>query len=248
MLASLNRALLGPLGLALVRTRPRASEVGTGIPDQAWYRPRFAPWTGAQPFRDRYERIATRTLVSDDRCWVLVSLLAQVLPLGGEVWECGVYRGGTARLLAETMADGATAARALRLFDTFAGMPAVDAAADRHRAGDFADTSEASVAAFVGHSSFVTTHAGRIPETFAPFDNSRLAFVHVDVDLRQSVLDCCTFAWPRLVPGGVMVFDDYGFASCPGARDAVDAFFANGAAVPLVLPTGQAVVWKRPSA
>jgi O-methyltransferase len=247
MIGAFARALLRPFGLALVRTRPRADEVGAGIPDQAWYTPRFSPWVGQQPFRARYERIATRTLVSDDRCWVLASLLQQVLPLGGEVWECGVYRGGTARLLAETMAEAMLAPPPLRLFDTFAGMPAVDAVADRHMAGDFADTSESGVAAFVGHAAFVTTHAGRIPETLAGHEHARLAFVHVDVDIKHSVHDCCAFAWPRLVPGGVMVFDDYGFASCPGAREAVDAFFADAKAVPLVLPTGQAIVWKRPA-
>jgi O-methyltransferase len=43
-----------------------------------------------------------------------------------------------------------------------------------------------------------------------------------------------------------MVFDDYGFASCLGARDAVDAFFAGSPAVPLVLPIGQALVFRPP--
>jgi O-methyltransferase len=41
-----------------------------------------------------------------------------------------------------------------------------------------------------------------------------------------------------------MIFDDYGFPSCPGARAAVDEFFRGAAAVPLVLSTGQAVVFK----
>jgi O-methyltransferase len=41
-----------------------------------------------------------------------------------------------------------------------------------------------------------------------------------------------------------MVFDDYGFASCPGARQAVDNFFADTPFVPLVLSTGQAIIFK----
>jgi O-methyltransferase len=41
-----------------------------------------------------------------------------------------------------------------------------------------------------------------------------------------------------------MVFDDYGFPTCPGARVAVDEYFRETAAYPLVLPTGQAVVFK----
>ena len=41
-----------------------------------------------------------------------------------------------------------------------------------------------------------------------------------------------------------MVFDDYGFSSSPDARKAVDDFFREKNEVPLVLPTGQAVVFR----
>jgi O-methyltransferase len=41
-----------------------------------------------------------------------------------------------------------------------------------------------------------------------------------------------------------MVFDDYGFKSCPGARAAVDEYFKERNAMPLVLNTGQAIVIK----
>ena len=71
--------------------------------------------------------------------------------------------------------------------------------------------------------------------------DSRVAFAHVDVDVYQSVWDCCEFIYPRLTTGGVMVFDDYGFPTCPGARKAVDEFFANKPETPIILQTGQAI-------
>ena len=55
----------------------------------------------------------------------------------------------------------------------------------------------------------------------------RLAFAHIDVDLYRSVLDCIEFAYPRLVAGGLIVFDDYGFPSCARARQAVDQAFES---------------------
>ena len=67
-------------------------------------------------------------------------------------------------------------------------------------------------------------------------------FVHVDADIYRSVCDCCAFFYPRLVQGGMMLFDDYGFATCPGVRKAVDEFFADKSHKPLYLPTGQALV------
>jgi O-methyltransferase len=67
----------------------------------------------------------------------------------------------------------------------------------------------------------------------------------VDVDILDSVKACCEFLYPRLQAGGFLVFDDYGFPSCPGARQAVDRYFRDKREVPLVLPTGQAVVFRK---
>lgn len=68
-------------------------------------------------------------------------------------------------------------------------------------------------------------------------------FVHVDVDLYQSAIDCCKYFYRLLVPGGVMIFDDYGFGTCPGVRLAVDEFF-KGRHGHFYIPTGQYVVVK----
>ena len=134
-------------------------------------------------------------------------------------------------------------ARRLHLFDTFDGMPETDAGRDLHKRGDFADTSLQSVQARIPESS-VTFHKGLIPATFAELGDASIAFAHVDVDIYAAVREGCEFIYPRVRPGGFMVFDDYGFPSCPGARMAVDEYFAARIAFPLVLPTGQAIVFK----
>jgi len=214
-------------------------EIQTGIPDAELYQPLFSPWRSAA-FAAEYAPIAPWTLVSEDRCYVLATLASQASQLDGEFWECGVYRGGTAMLFAERLS---TAGTRLRLFDTFEGMPETDAARDTHKAGDFSDTSLEAVRSRV-HGNFVHFHKGLIPETFSGLESSRIAFAHVDVDIYSAILACCEFIFPRLCVGGFMVFDDYGFPSCPGARSAVDEFFRERNANPLVLPTGQALVFK----
>jgi len=212
------------------------------IPDRDLYRPLFSPWLGSGEFREVYQRAAPRSLVDPTRCYVLYALAKQALHLGGEYWECGVYKGGTAAMIAEILSryNGPQ----LRLFDTFAGMPETDTSRDLHKAGDFADTSLNAVRQHVGHERLVSYHEGFIPDTFGGLEGSSIAFAHVDVDIYQSVLDCCEFIFPRLMQGGFMVFDDYGFPSCPGARAAVDGFFQGTSAFPLVLSTGQAAVFK----
>lgn len=208
------------------------------LPDAALYQPFYAPWA-APAFTTLYGTLQARTLCPPASAWTLHTLLRQALHVPGDVMEAGVYQGGTARLL-RLVIDAHAPGRTLHLFDSFAGMARTDAAADRHRAGDFADTSAEAVRRFVGGTA--TLHAGWIPESFAGLEGLRLCFAHVDLDLHESILDTLAFVYPRLSPGGVIVFDDYGYASCPGARAAVDHFFADKREVPLALQTGQAVV------
>lgn len=206
------------------------------------------PWLGYKEFMKAYQQIGHYTLVSPDRCYMLYGLASQALYLKEAFWECGVYMGGTAMMFANLLAakDPAGATK-LHLFDTFEGMPDTDPEKDLHKSGDFADTNVERVRKRVGHSNRVAFHKGFIPKTFAGMENTKIAFAHIDVDIYQSVWDCCAFIYPRLVAGGFMVFDDYGFPSCPGASKAVDDFFADKLEKPLILPTGQALIFGAPN-
>jgi O-methyltransferase len=235
------REILALTGYELRRSRPKNPRE-RNIPDGAFYRPLFSPWLGQGDFRKYYELAAPRTLVSLDRCYVLWILLRQALNLSGDIWECGVYKGGTAAMMAAVLRDSAQSDKKLFLFDTFQGMPETDSQKDLHRKGDFGDTSVEAVRDYVGGGGVL--RQGFIPDTFRGLESARIAFAHVDLDVYRSILDSLDFIWPRLTLGGFIVFDDYGFPSCPGARAAVDEFFIASACVPLCLPTGQAVVFK----
>ena len=236
---TLKRVLKGAIRAVGFDVRRRHRFAPPAIRDSELYEPFYSPWR-SPAFVAQYKKISPYTLVSEDRCYVLASLATQALRLEGEVWECGVYKGGTAMLLAECLS---AAPRVLRLFDTFEGMPKTDSARDLHKAGDFSDTSFEAVRSLV-RGDFIHFHKGLIPATFSGLESARIAFAHVDVDIYSAVLECCDFIFPKLCVGGFMVFDDYGFPSCPGARIAVDRFFLGRTAIPLVLPTGQAVVFK----
>ena len=112
------------------------------------YRPLYAPWESDQ-FAAYYSIAAPRTLVSRDRCYVLERLLRQTLSVPGDVFECGVYKGGTAALL-RALLEEAKSSKKLYLFDTFEGMPETNPEEDLHRNGDFSDTSFEAVQSFVG--------------------------------------------------------------------------------------------------
>ena len=66
-------------------------------------------------------------------------MFLQTQHIPGNIVECGVYRGGTATMLANLTADK-TPYKKLLLFDTFTGIPCSDANYDSHKVGDFHDT------------------------------------------------------------------------------------------------------------
>jgi O-methyltransferase len=241
MIKSKIKSVIGRLGFEIRKTRlPQAY---SDIPDSELYRPLFSPWLGNGEFGRYYKIAAPKTLVSVPRCYILYSLLMQAMNISGDVWECGVYKGGTAAMIASILKDGSSSKK-LYLFDTFEGMPETDSEKDRFKKGDFSDTTIEAVASYVGCDDICILRKGFIPATFVGLESASIAFAHIDVDIYKSIFDCLNFIWPRLSLGGFIVFDDYGFPSCPGARAAVDKFFYGQKCIPLCLPTGQAVVFK----
>jgi hypothetical protein len=91
----------------------------------------------------------------------------------------------------------------------------------------------------------VRYYPGWIPDRFSEVADRKFRFVHVDVDLYRPTKDSLEFFYGRLVPGGVIICDDYGFDTCPGARKAVDEFVAEHGLEILDLPSGQGVIMTR---
>ncbi len=206
------------------------------------YKPGFSPWLNPS-FQDFFhQHVEPHTVVTMPRAWTLWQGLGQALNVPGAVMEAGVFQGGTARLLREVL--GKRADRTLYLFDSFEGMHSVTEHNDRHQVGDFADTSVESVRNVVGSDPFIDYRKGWVPDTFAGLEHETFCFAHIDLDLYQGVVDTLNFVYPRLSRGGIIVLDDYGFASCPGARRAVDEFFADKPERPLALQTCQALIHK----
>lgn len=208
----------------------------------------FAPWYEPSFRRDVFEPIASLSLLTEDRCYLLERLVRQAAFLEGDMAECGVYKGGAALLMASTLQKCRTVPPALLLFDTFEGMPetfGVDQGV--HSAGDFGDTSCEAVAAIMEPFPFVDIRKGLIPDSFRGLHDRRFSFVHVDVDIYQSTLDCLVFFYPRMVAGGFLLFDDYGLRIYEQAeKAAVDTFFADKPEKPISLTNGQTLVIKAP--
>lgn len=132
--------------------------------------------------------------------------------------EVGVYRGGVAWHLAALARQRGIS---LHLFDTFTGIPERDVQDTKHGIGEFGDTSLDAVRNAIPDAIF---HVGVFPATLPP-DLGPLAFVHVDCDQYAATRAAIRLLYPLLIPGGVMLFDDYDCV--PGARQAVDEMMGD---------------------
>jgi predicted O-methyltransferase YrrM len=199
---------------------------------------------------------ATRTpplpLRRRNRFLNLLRRFETTLELDGLVVECGCFRGLSSYLMCSRLRrhDTAFDGRGYQIFDSFQGLsePQAEDAPDgvgrnapgasKMQAGRFAvrlDEVKRALAPFPGIEYF----PGWIPHAFPKEAAAPCRFVHVDVDLYQPTRDSLEHFWPRLVPGAVMICDDYNW---PGGRKAVDEFCrAHGIAAELTT-TDQAVM------
>lgn len=157
--------------------------------------------------------------------------LAMAAPRPGAFAEVGVYKGGSAQHLYDiARVDD----RKLWLFDTFRGIPNQIEGVDKHAVGDFGDVSKDDVARMVKRMPFDTTIVGGIfpgsAERVPAICEERFAFVHADADQFASTTAICAFFGPRMVPGGLILFDDYPWLD--GCRHAVDEAFPGRTIIP----------------
>lgn len=162
------------------------------------------------------------TLLSFDRQLALAQYADQAVKNNpdGLIAEFGVYQGGTLELLAKMLPG-----KAIFGIDSFQGLPEATEH-DFHSEGEFADVNHIGI---VGYFKMLYPHVrilkGFSPSVFAYFDeHSRFSFVHLDVDMFSSVNDGLEFFWPKLMTGGCILVDDYGFTSTSGCKKAVDNF------------------------
>jgi predicted O-methyltransferase YrrM len=181
------------------------------------------------------------------RMWILTALARSCQGLPGDYVEFGTYRGGCAYMLLAT--DAVPAGSTLRLFDTFEGIPAsklTEREVAEGLAGHLADTSVAEVAARLDRwKDRIRFCDGDVFETLQREPAGEIAFVHMDLNASAPTAFALDWAWERMVPGAVVLFDDYGDAHFDDQRMLVDRFFSERSDTVIALPTGQAMAIKR---
>lgn len=193
-------------------------------------------------FRSYFERFSGDNWKSYERRWNLRELLRLLDSVDGDLAECGVFEGGNAYQLCQfAQCHG----RAVHLFDSFEGLSAPTGNdGEFWKKGDLT-ASEAVVKANLEGFDCYRTFRGWIPEAFPQVAERTYAFLHIDVDLEQPTFDSIAFFYPRMNRGGIILLDDHGYDTCPGARKAVLDFMKDKPEPVLDLSSGQGLIIKR---
>jgi len=229
-----------PMALRKLVTRPTKwflkrfgyEIVPTEVPLSGEYPPDFEPEEIAD-----YRAVAPFTLTGPERTVTLMRAIQYLVKhrIPGDVVECGVWKGGSMMAAARALIRQGSTERRLWLFDTFEGLPEPtdddvsvcgrDAWED-HRTEWMSIPQEEVRAAVLSTgypSKNVLLVAGRVEETVPAQSPDQIALLRLDTDWYESTRHELIHLYPRLVPRGILIVDDYGHWR--GARKATDEYF-----------------------
>ncbi len=176
--------------------------------------------------------------------------------LAGDFVECGVNRGFLSSAIMEFL-DWDSLKRTFYLLDTFEGLD-LRYVSDEDRERGTVEENECllesgyyvqgveSVKSNFSQWKNVRIIKGSIPETLNQVDTSSVAYLHLDLNCSPPEVAALNFFWDRLLPGAVVLLDDYAYQGFESQKHAMDAVAQEKRVVIASLPTGQGLLIKPP--
>jgi O-methyltransferase len=184
----------------------------------------------------------------------LVWAAREALQVPGDFIECGVYQGDMSWVVTE-LVDLAAAGKSFYLYDTFEGFAAkYTTKEDFPGAPEFLDFADRAykiphlfetVCERFSSKPYVKVIKGIVPDILDEIAPSAIAFRHLDLNSAAPEIGALERLIDRVTPGGVVIFDDYGWALHRNQKKAEDDFMRERGYGILELPTGQGMFVKR---
>lgn len=162
----------------------------------------------------------------------------RAMTLEGDFVEAACYKGFTARVLCNAF-DLTAAGKNFWLYDLF-DQPADEARRLEAHSPSLYD----SVIARFADEQAVRIIKGRLPGSFAEGCPERVSPLHLDMNNPEGETGVLEALFDRIVPGGVIILDDYGWYGYPAQTKAHKAWFDARSLGILELPTGQGLIIK----
>jgi hypothetical protein len=182
------------------------------------------------------------------RVYIVCWFANQVKHLRGDFVECGVNTGAYSRAVIEYV-DFNKTDKTFFLLDTFEGMPEHLVGEEEKTVGvqeylgdHYKDVYQQVLSTFQQYK--VKVIKGVVPDTLPLCDSREIAYLSIDMNSAAPEIAAAHFFWDKLVSGGVMILDDYGFPMHIFQKNAFDQFAKEKAVQILSLPTGQGIIFK----
>jgi len=164
--------------------------------------------------------------------------------------EAGVCDGLTVSFAMSAVRDelGSDSGFEAHLYDAWAEMRGMYLTPEEKRAENSysflsLERTKTNLRDFEGKCNFVQ---GYIPDVFVVNSGpSEISWLHIDLNSSIPTLKTLEQFFPKLLPGGVVLFDDYGHGGYRETREAADQYCSQASGLLMPLPTGQAAFFKR---
>ena len=152
----------------------------------------------------------------------------------GDIVECGCWNGNSTIGFSKIINIKNITSKTFYVFDSFEGLSDFtiedktklvslkeEEKLKNHFTADFEKVKKR-----LSQYKFVKIFKGWIPDVFndANIEDNQFAFVHIDVDLFEPTYESIRYFFPKLSSGGVLICDDYGTETFPGATLAIEKF------------------------
>jgi O-methyltransferase len=182
------------------------------------------------------------------RAHIAIWAMENGLHLEGDFVECGVFT-GTLSLTGCHYHDFSKVNKNFRLYDTWGGVPTRGLSGKElqhvqhvndalyHKHDVFSIVENAFKA-------FPNCHLvrGMLPDTLDLAKIDKISYLSMDLNNAGAEEACIQKLWPKLVPGAIVLLDDYGFAECEAQKKMWDSFASSKGTMIAALPTGQGLL------
>lgn len=246
-------ALLNKAGYLVLNTRNPAVYARDGL-----FTRHRTPFLSDERFRRAYARGVKASQGIDPqmewRTHVALWAAFTALRAKGAFVECGVNAGFISSAIMEAL-EWRNTGRKFYLIDTFSG-PVLSQFSELEIGRGRLEIAKSALAAGAYVTDIARVRAnfsewpnalvvqGAVPGVLDSLDCGPVAFLHLDMNCAFPETGALEFFWPRLEPGGMVLFDDYTYFGHDSQTEAIDALAARLGIQILALPTGQGLATK----
>lgn len=195
-----------------------------------------------EPFMNAYRKNIS-TDIEQALLWRYSTLIWAVrrgLQLEGDFVECACYKGTTARIMCDAVDFGQFPERHYYLYDLFEHDPAMPHHAMPEHSKQLYQQTRQRFADLPN----VTVTQGKVPDVLHDVAPEKIAFMHIDLNNADAEIGALELLFERMVPGAILILDDYGWLAYRAQKEAEDPWLAARGYRVLELPTGQGIVIK----